>query len=299
MTALRSRRAIRMLSVAAATYAASAGTLLLAQQQPLPAGVPAAPPGGVIGSKLPDTNGVHLGMTQDEAIAVMRRLYPDHLTIYYDKAPTGAVWTGRLSGTTDVSCPNGCETMEVALSMPPSPVQVVAIQRTINLAAGKQPTLDNTIASLRQKYGKELPLKEGAAVMSWAYDEQGQPIIPQGPPGWQPDCADAGGTPGTFAGYPDPRQPLEIDAALAPIPLAQQVPNLTKNPCNQNVYVHVQLGISTIQNTQVVGQIFIKLGEQSMMLRDAVADQQVFDGLAAAKRQQQQNANTQQKAPSL
>jgi hypothetical protein len=263
-------------------------------------GIPAAPPGGIDAAKLPDTNGVHLGMSQDQAVAAMKALYPGNLlTIYYDKAPTGTVWISRLSGVTAQNCSTNCESMEVHLTMPPSPVQVATILRTINLDPAKQPTMETTVASLRQKYGKELTTtKAGPNVLTWAYDEQGQPINPQGPSNWSPsDCV--GGTLGMVSGSTDPKQPMEVDAALPPIPLAQQVPNLTKNLCNYNVYVRVQLQTGTIQGTQVVGQIFIVLDENSMMLRDAVADQQYFDSQAAAKQQQQQKNAQQQKAPAL
>lgn len=92
---------------------------------------------------------------------------------------------------------------------------------------------------------------------------------------------------------------MGVDAALPPIPLAQHLPNLTKNLCHYNVYVRVQLGTGTIQGTQVVSQIIIILDENSMMLRDAVADQQYFEAQAAAKQQQQQKNAEQQKAPTL
>ena len=294
-------RAIQTPIFLAVMLAALSGARLAAQTQPLPAGVPAAPPGGVIASKMPDTNGVHLGMTQDQAIAVMKQLYPgSQLTIYYDKTPAGDVWTGHLSGASASSCSDGCESMDVYLSMPPSPVQVISISREITLAPGKQPTRDNTLASLRQKYGKELLQREGSDIHVWVYDEQGQPITPTGPSNWVPDCT---GDLGVVNGIADPKTPMQVESVLAPSPLAEQVPNLVKNPCNQNVYVHVQIGSSAIQGTQVVSQITIILSEQSMMLRDAVAEQQYFNAVAAAKQQQQQQqqikAAQQRGAPTL
>ena len=92
---------------------------------------------------------------------------------------------------------------------------------------------------------------------------------------------------------------MGVDAALPPIPLAQHLPNLTKNLCHYNVYVRVQLGTGTIQGTQVVSQIIIILDENSMMLRmSPLRDQQYFEAQAAAKQQQQQKKNAeQQKAP--
>jgi hypothetical protein len=265
------------------------------------AGIPAAPPGGIDAAKLPDTNGVHLGMSQDQAVAAMKALYPGNLlTIYYDKHADGTVWIARLSGVTAQNCSSNCDSMEVYLSMPPSPVQVVSIHRGLILPSGKQPTLDTTVASLRQKYGKELASsKGGPGVLAWAYDEQGQPANPQGPSNWNPaDCG--GGSIGTTSGYTDPKQPMEVDAALPPIPLAQQLPGLTGNLCNRNVFVTAQvLQGAAIQGVPVVQQIFMFLGENPLMIRDAVADQQYFDSQAAAKQQQQQKNAQQQKAPTL
>jgi len=296
--ASRAWRAIGVFVALVFVAAGFAGLRALAQAPA--AGVPAAPPGGINASKLPDANGVHLGMSQDQAVAAMKALYPgDLLTIYYDKLPNGTVWIARLSGVTAQNCNTNCDSMEVYLSMPPSPVQVISIQRAMQMAAGKQPTVDTTLASLRQKYGKELALtKSGPDVLAWAYDEQGQPIDPQGPSNWNPaDCA--GQTLGTTSGYTDPKQPMDVDTALSPIPLAQQLPGLTGNLCNRNVYVRVQLSRNSIQGTPVVAQIGIFLGEKSLMLRDAVVAQQYFEGLQAAKQQQQQKNAQQQKAPTL
>jgi hypothetical protein len=284
MIFVRSNRIIRILVAAAIAYVASAGAGLRAQQMPLPAGVPAPPPGGVVGSKLPDTDGVHLGMGQDEAVALMKRLFPGtQLTTYTTKSATGSVFVNRMTGASANDCSDNCEVIDMLLSAPPAPVQVISIQRTINIAKGKQPTFETTVASLRQKYGKELPLNGNGVIMSWAYDEQGQPIIPKGPANWVPDCA--GGTIGV--------------APLPPTPLADQLPGLTKNLCNFNVYVHAVIGTTTVQNTQVVTQVLLTLGEKSMMLRDAVLDREYLDGVTAVKQKQEQDANTQKKAPTL
>src|ERR1700683_5042688 len=68
-------------------------------QPPAATAIPAAPPGGINASKLPDTNGVHLGMTQDEALAVMKGLYPGNLlVIKKDKFDNGQEWTVSLEG---------------------------------------------------------------------------------------------------------------------------------------------------------------------------------------------------------
>jgi hypothetical protein len=258
-------------------------------------GIPAAPAGGINASKLPDVEGLHLGMTVDQAIAVMKPLFPvNYQTLYshYDKGPT---WVSSLRGTST----DNSDYLEVYFSMPPNPQQVVSIHRTLNLPAGKQPTMDATVASLRQKYGKELAsTKSGVGVMAWAYDEQGQPANPQGPSNWNPgDCA--GQSYGVTGGEPPPGQGLEVDYVLGPVPLAQQLPALTGNLCSRNVYVTARVGQGAIQGVAVVQGIFMYLGEEPLMLRNAVAGQQYLDGLAAAKQQQQQKNSQQQKAPAL
>ena len=279
---------IRSLVFLAITVAALAGARLRAQTQPLPAGVPATPPGGINAAKLPDTNGLHLGMTQDQALAVMKKLYPANLiTITSNRQEDGTVWISHISGQNIQNCTASCDGMDVSLSPPPNPVQVIGINRAINSGSSTPPTVSAVVASLRQKYGQELASVK-APIMTWAYDEQGQPINPQGPSNWSPaDCAHAGG--------------FELPGAT---PLAQILPRLEANLCNRGVFVTVQiLPGAAIQGVPVAPQIFMYLGEKSLQFRDGVAAQQYAEAQAAAKQQQQQQqqmkAAQQQKAPTL
>jgi hypothetical protein len=77
------------------------------------------------------------------------------------------------------------------------------------------------------------------------------------------------------------------------------LPGLIRDLCNENVYVQVQLGSTSIQGTPVVQSINMHLSENSLGLRDAVANQKYFDAQAAAKQQQEQKDTQQQKAPTL
>ena len=135
--------------------------------------------------------------------------------------------------------------------------------------------------------------------MAWAYDEQGQPVNPQGPANWHPvDCGGAGV--GTNPGETLPGQGLEVDYVLGATPLASLLPTLTSNLCNKNVFIRAQLGLpNNPQPTSMVDQILVILSENPLMLRNAVAGQQYLDGLQAAKQQQQQKSAQQQKAPTL
>ena len=252
-------------------------------QEALPAGVPAPPPGGISPAKLPDTNGVHLGMSVDQAMAVIKGLYPrDLTTVTTEKQADGTVWTRNIKADNKQNCNASCDSIVVSFSRPPNPVQVIGIERAINSGSSTPPTVDAVVASLRQKYGKEVMSDVG--VMAWAYDEQGQPTTPHGPSNWRPaDCATAGN--------------LEVPG---PTPLAQILPKLTRDLCNRGVFVSVQvLPGAGIQGVPVAPQIFMHLGERSLEFRDGVVAQQYAEARAANQKQQEMKKAQQQAAPKL
>ena len=279
---IHARWVLRIL--AGVLFAAAGFSGQRALSQALPAGVPAAPPDGIEAAKLPDTNGIHLGMSQDQALTVVKRLYPANLiNIITNKEADGTTWILHISASKVQNCIASCDDIDVAFSPPPNPIQVIAINRVINSGNATPPTVDAVAASLRKKYGQELASVK-APIMTWAYDEQGQPINPQGPSNWSPaDCAHAGG--------------FELPGAT---PLAQILPRLEANLCNRGVFVTVQiLPGAAIQGVPVAPQIFMFLGEKSLQFRDGVAAQQHIEALATAKKQREMKTAQQQKAPTL
>jgi hypothetical protein len=257
--------------------------------------VPAGPAGGVIASKLPDAEGVHLGMSVVEATAVMKGLFPGAgLQVLYSHFLNGPSFVSSMKGQSQ----DQTDYLSVFFSMPPNPQQVTFLQRTMIMPPGKQPTEANTMAGLRQKYGKELAnTKPVTGIVGWAYDEQGQPASPQGPENWNPaDCANQ--MIGVTGGLPQANS-LEVNAILDPIPLAQELPDLLRNLCNRNVFVTAQILESSIQGAPVVNQMHIFLGEKPLALRNTVAGRQYLEGQATAKQQQQLKNAEQNKAPSL
>ena len=273
------------------------GTCLIGRQIPAQTvQVPAGPTGGIIGSKLPDAEGVHLGMSVPQATVVMKSLFPGSgLRPFYSHFQNGPTFVSSMKGESQ----DHTDFLSVFFSMPPNPQQVTFLQRTMIMPPGKQPTEANTMAGLRQKYGMELRnTRPGTGIFGWAYDEQGQPASPQGPENWNPaDCANQ--MMGVAGGQPDPNSSLEVNASVDPIPLAQQLPGFLGNLCNRNVFVTVQILASSIQGTSVVNQMHIFLGEKPLALRDTVAADQFLEGQAAAKQQQQQKNAEQNKAPAL
>ncbi len=268
------------------------GQQILAQTAPLPAG----PTGGVTASKMPDAEGVHLGMSVAQATAVMKGLFPGAgLQILYSHYLNGPSFVSSLKGQSQ----DQTDFLWVFFSMPPNAQQATFIQRTMIMPPGKQPTEANTLAGLQKKYGTELTnSRPGTGIIAWAWDEQGQPASPKGPENWNPsDCANQ--TIGTAGGMADPNSSLEVNAAVDPIPLAQELPGLLANLCNRNVFVTAQMLTSSIQGTPVVNQMYIYLGEKPLALRNSVASRQYLEGQAAAKQQQQQKNAEQNKAPVL
>jgi hypothetical protein len=258
--------------------------------------MPAGPPGGVNASKLPDTQGIHLGMTVDQASAAMKSVFPGTAPqVKYSHYGREPAWVSSMSGANQEQH----DFLQIFFSMPPNPQQVVFVQRTLILVPGKQPTAESTVASLRQKYGKELPLaRNSAEMMAWAYDEQGQPASPKGPANWSPtDCAQQ--KLGVTGGLPDPASSLQVPPFPDPLPLAQKVSTMTADLCNHHVYVTAQLMLGNIQGTSVVAQISMYLGEKPLMVRDYLAGQQYLQGVIDAKSQQQMKNAQQQKAPTL
>jgi hypothetical protein len=258
--------------------------------------VPAGPAGGVIASKLPDAEGVHLGMSVAQATAVMKGQFPGGgLQVLYSHYRNGPSFVSSLRGQSQ----DQTDFLSVFFSMPPNAQQVTFLQRTMIMPPGKQPTEANTMNGLRQKYGRELTnTKPGTGIIGWAYDEQGQPASPQGPENWNPaDCANQ--MMGVAGGMAQADSSLEVDASLDPVPLAQELPGLLRNLCNRNVFVTAQMLSGTIQGTSVVNQVHIFLGEKPLALRNAVAGRQFLEAEAAAQQQQQQKNALQNKAPSL
>jgi hypothetical protein len=273
-----------LMILAGVLFAAAGLSGQRALSQALPAGVPAAPPDGIDAAKLPDTNGIHLGMSQNQALTVVKRLYPANLiNIITNKEADGTTWILHISASKVQNCIASCDDIDVAFSPPPNPIQVIAINRVINSGKATPPTVDAVVASLRKKYGQELASVK-APIMTWAYDEQGQPINPRGPSNWSPaDCAHAGG--------------FELPGAT---PLAQILPRLEANLCNRGVFVTVQiLPGAAVQGVPVAPQIFMFLGEKSLQFRDGVAAQQHVEALATAKKQREMKTAQQQKAPTL
>jgi hypothetical protein len=267
----------------------------------LQAQVPAPPASGVDPSRLPDIEGIHLGMPIEQASALMKSLFPASthtLSVTASKFLNTAdkSWITSITGSLKSNCTGCSEQVIVKFSMPPNPQQVIAIQRAIVFEADKQPPMEGTIAGLRQKYGPETSksVPDPVVTFGWFYDEQGQhlPASPQFAPG----CA--GGMVGPPPGG-DATHPNAVGFALANNPISPGlIAALMRDPCRSHVYVRVQ--VSPVSPTlPLVHIIDIQMSDNALDTRDVIAAQQYLDLAAAAKKQSDLKKAQQQAAPKL
>jgi hypothetical protein len=263
--------------------------------------IPAAPAGGIDPSKLPDIQGIHLGMSPDDLISKLKVLYPGKggpsnyglniANVQYIHAPDKP-WVGSVIATLD--CSNGScgsDQFRVTFSAPPSKQVAVYLQRIIGFAGGKFPTQQTLIAALIQKYGPNpiIPTPAYPGILTWAFDEQGQPLVPA------PAKNKAAGScvTGTILSPAN-----SMDRYIGGIfPLCQaDVNGLVTKKCALGVYVVADLGQG---NGGVVPSMTVTVIENSEDLRDAIAGQQYLDRVAAAQQQQQLKNSQQQSVPKL
>jgi hypothetical protein len=267
-----------------------------------PIQVPVAPAGGIDSSKMPDVAGIHLGMAPQAVFAIMKPLFPDNhprglgLSLGYAKfghAPD-TPWLQTLVGDADACGNNECaDIVSVVFNGPPNKQGAIGLERSVNFQEGKRPTPDTLKAALLQKYGPNPFVVNNPAIMGWAYDEQGQPIVP---PNGKALVQCAGTLTSGAGGGPSPTNAALEYGLTGTRPMTQaDVTDLMRNPCRVGVYVLVSMNVSA----QVVNGFSIKISENSEATRDAIAQQKYLDSVAAGQQQQQLNKAKQQAVPTL
>jgi hypothetical protein len=130
-----------------------------------------------------DVVGIKLGMPVKTAVATMKATNP-RLNIAED--------TFQLEGfdqvvlTSIVAAVPGeggkdVERFDLGFTMPPSAQVVWGVRRTYTYARQNMPSLDNTLAALRKKYGQEnIPIdldpRNLTKSVVWVFDAQGKPL---------------------------------------------------------------------------------------------------------------------------
>ena len=284
--------------------AALSGQRALAQgYRPPSAPVPVAPAGGIDPSRLPDIQGIHLGMSPQDTFNRMKPLYPQNGTASgvtpsyerFNQAP-GSSFVSSMIGIvnpclrTNESC---SDDTTIVFNMPPNKQGVVSIQRSLQFQMGKEPTPETIKAALIQKYGPN-PIVINANLLGWSYDEQGRPTAPSNGKG-QLQCA--GNIREAVAGGPSPTNATpagSIKSIGGPLTQAE-ITDLMRDQCRVGVYVLVNM---TIIGPKVT-ILDIKVSENSEDTRAIIATQRFLDNIAAGQQRQQIKNAQQQAAPKL
>jgi hypothetical protein len=120
-----------------------------------------------------DIVGIKVGMPADEAIKVLKAHNPQAtfrpFEVQFNEMPGQKMLRHFLAHV-----PNG-ELVQVEFALQPGPSIVTAISRGLPFKQGQEPTRENLLASLREKYGREA-FKTWPDVYFWHFDGAGRPV---------------------------------------------------------------------------------------------------------------------------
>lgn len=131
-----------------------------------------------------DVVGIKLGMTAKEAVAALQAhnagFKPYPITLREYEALPGVVMTPVLQAPNPAG-PNATsgDDFNLVLTYAPNEAFVWGIVRNMGFGrVEERPTVENTLAGLRQKYGQE-SVKEGDSRLIWIYDGEGKQVMGQ------------------------------------------------------------------------------------------------------------------------
>ena len=240
-------------------------------QTPLKANIPAAPAGGLDPSKLPDIQGIHLGMTADQVMPLIKKLYPSPhpptiVNVSYLGAPA-IKWTAYIATDTASDCPGGAigpgcltkETIAATFSGAPNKSVLVKLVRSITFNYKQPPTVASLDAALKAKYGAQ-PVMRSPYIYYWASNEQGGPLVPA-PPLKTLDCTGDTLAPAmNIKSYTNSPQPLE----------QLQLTQWMTVRCN-NLGVYVRAWINGGPSSPFAASLDVQMTDTAEDMRDALA----------------------------
>ena len=266
-----------------------------ATNQPVAPAAPAldssAPPNF---SKLPDTNGFQLGMTNDQVLAKIKALYPaaqgTEIVLDYFKfeKTSDKPWLQNVHVVvTPQPCGGACqEELRIQFNGPPDEPRVIYVTRSLGIEAGKRTTVANIKAALLQKYGQ--PSSPGTAqTLNWILDEQGNPLNDPKFNGQQ--CA------GIILYTALPGGSLS-NPALIRGPIGELTQSDLKNPCGSGVHVKADV---FAQADGLVYSLGVTMSENSYGMRAFVHELAFTQNLANQEQQQKIKKAQDTAAPTL
>jgi|HubBroStandDraft_4_1064222.scaffolds.fasta_scaffold83165_2 hypothetical protein len=245
-------------------------------------------------SKLPDVNGIQLGMTNDQVLAKIKALYPaaqgTAIVLDYFKFEKTAdkPWLQNVHVVvTPQPCGGACqEEVRIQFNGPPDDPRVISVTRSLGIQEGKRTTVANIKAALLQKYGQ--PSSPGTAqTLNWILDEQGNPLNDPKFNGQQ--CAGIILYTALPGGSPS-------NPALIRGPIGILTDSDLKNPCGSGV--HVKADVSA-QADGLVYALGVTMSENSYAMRAFVHELAFTQNMANQEQQQKIKKAQDTAAPTL
>jgi hypothetical protein len=246
-------------------------------------------------SKLPDVNGIQLGMTNDQVLAKIKALYPGSppnttVTLGYVNFEKTAdkPWLGsaRVFVLGDTCGPQCQEEVNITFNGRPDEPRAISVMRSLSFEEGKRTTVANIKAALLQKYGQR-PVYSDAQVMSWIFDEQGNPLNDPKFNGAQ--CAGVilggGGAPASMS---NPNLIRGVSGILTDSDL--------KTPCASGVHVKADV---LAQADGLVYALNVTMSENSYAMRAFVHELAYTQNVANQEQQQKIKKAQDTSAPTL
>jgi|SRR5665213_1805612 len=261
----------------------------------------AAPSGG------PDIVGIRVGIQPQEAYALLQKLDPAHRVtvaqigipvLLGDKEAVYAMAPENLNAGL-------AETINLSITLPPNPQQVFQVHRVLNQTI--HTTIDQILASLRQKYGTESYSSPTGSVnalnLVWLYDRKGQLASPAVGATTMRICSNYF----QFAGpgnYPLAAQTLSPgvlnlpNGITAPYPITQ-IQDPAKNPqCVGWVRVNGNV-IGGLVNGAYTYSLDVTISDFDLQKTSAIALSVVLNNAQNQRQQQDLNKAKQQSVPNL
>lgn len=244
--------------------------------------IPPAPAGGINPDKMPDIQGIHLGMTPDVALPKIKALYSsaggvqgriNPVPAMYSDAPDPR-WLGYVAASINPCTPHNssCEdVLTVTFSGPPNKGVVVGMERDLNFSMGNYPTVDSIKSALMQKYGPNPIVASTPNTYYWVTNEEGGPLVPA-PPVKVLDCGAALLAPTKYI--------RAYTANLLPLKPLELTQWLTLRCHSLGVYVKATISAQT--GSPFALGLAVRITDTAEDMRDALAGEQHIEQVNAA-----------------
>ncbi len=259
--------------------------------------IPPPPAGGINPGKMPDIQGIHLGMTPDVALTTIKALYGSAGGVkgiinpgaaMYTDAPDPR-WLGYVAASIDPCKPlnSSCaDNLTATFSGPPNKGVLVGMERDLYFSMGKYPTVESIKSALMQKYGPNPILATTPNTYYWVANEAGGPLVPA-PPVKAQDCG---------ATLLAPKAYIRAYTANL-LPLQQQELTQWLNMRCRSLGVYVKATISAQTGSPFALSLAVRITDTAEDVRDALAGEAYIEKVNASAQKNVQKSTQKNVGP--